>query len=470
MTPTSAHIKVLIVDDEAPVLKAWRWMLHADDFEVEVQADAAGALRAAEAHAFHVAVVDAQMPDTDGFALMARLKALRPDLEILAVLGQQQQLDAGRLEAVGAYDHLKKPFQDVDQCIAKVREAARVRRMRALTHDRLARSEATAEAPVVLLESDAPVMVALHAQLATAARVGLHTLITGPAGAGKSLVMQALHNAAGPNRGPLVTLVPGAVAAERIEEVLFGTRSVPGVLERANGGTLALEEVGTMPLAMQLQLAQILRSGVLRRVGGVDLPVKLRVVATTVLDLPRLMDQGRFRAELLFALNVAEVQVPGLQARATDIPSLAAYFLQRAAKRAGRVVRQIGPDALQLMARYAWPGNLRELESAMEVAVRLAEGPVVHARHLPAAVRDLNQTAAATVLPEVDLDLPFREALEQADRNFRVRYLTGLMDRYRSVSAAARHAQMDRANFRRLLRRLEITDYPRGSRPAEDED
>lgn len=471
-TPT----RVLIVDDEHHICKAWRWMLHADEFQVEVCSNAAEALQILGATRIDVIVTDVNMPGIDGLDLLQRIKKTRPEIEVIIMTGAGSITDAVRAMQGGAFDYLTKPFSEIEECINKVRQAARLKRLR--EENQALRQQMDAAPNSALLDSKSPAMKAVITQLFQVARVSSNVLITGPTGSGKSVIARAIHERSPRRKGPFVAVDCGSIPSELIESELFGhvkgafTGAIAhkaGLFEMADGGTIFLDEIGNMPMSMQNRLLRVLQEKLVRRVGGSkDQKVDVRVISATLVDLKKSIEEKTFRSDLFFRLKVVEVRLPGLNERREDIPRLAYHFLHRNSSRIGREFKGITPGCMEALKKHDWRGNVRELEHAIEAAMVFETGDELTTHHLPAEVCEAADSQAidpnfASMASHIDLELPFREALDRADRAFRVTYLRGVMARYRSVSAAARHAQMDRANFRRLLRRYDITDYPRGS-------
>ncbi len=446
-----------------------------EEFQVEFAANASQALEVLSATPVDVVVSDISMPGIDGLELLDRIKKTRPGIEVIIMTGVGTIASAVRAMRAGAFDYLTKPFSEIEECINKVRQAARLKRLREENH--ALREEADASPSSPLLDTQSPSMKPVLAKVSQVARVDSNVLITGPTGSGKNVIARAIHKRSPRRDGPFVCVDCGSIPAELIESELFGhvkgafTGAVSdkaGLFEMASGGTMFLDEIGNMPSAMQNRLLRVLQDGKVRRVGGAkDIDVDVRVISATLVDLQRAIDEGQFRSDLFFRLKVVGIELPGLNDRREDIPRLAYHFLRRHASRVNRELSGITPQCMEVLKAHDWKGNVRELEHVVEAAMVFETGDELTAMHLPPEVRD---AAAGVALcmdeplgANIDLDLPFRQALERADRVFRVTYLRGVMARYQSVSAAARHAQMDRANFRRLLRRYEITDYPRGN-------
>jgi two-component system response regulator HydG len=290
-------------------------------------------------------------------------------------------------------------------------------------------------------------------------------LIQGESGTGKELIARALHDKGARAGKRFVALNCGAIPESLIDSELFGhvkgsftgaTADRPGVFVEADGGTLFLDEIGDMPLAVQARLLRVLQEGEVRAVGSSTIrQVDVRVIAASHVDLAAAVEQGKFRQDLYYRLNVVALTVPPLRERLDDVPVLAAHFLR---KHGGATPPSLAPDALDSMLAYPWPGNVRELENAMLHAVALHHGEVIGPDALPATI---HQTRAHTGgsgafrVPDLDGDLPqLTEAKRRANAQFEKAYLEKVMERAKgSVSEAARLSGLDRTNFRRLLQR-----------------
>jgi two-component system, NtrC family, response regulator HydG len=327
----------------------------------------------------------------------------------------------------------------------------------------LAQRETPEQDPSTLVGASAA-MRKMRASLDRLGDQDVPILIQGESGTGKELVARALHERGARRRKRFVALNCGAIPESLIDSELFGhikgaftgaTTDRAGVFVEADGGTLFLDEIGDMPLAVQARLLRVLQESEVRPLGGSGTrKVDVRVIAASHVDLAQAVEQGRFRQDLYYRLNVVVLRVPPLRERLDDLPLLAAHFIR---KHGGKKPPTLSPDALEAMMDYSWPGNVRELENSVLHAIALHHGDGIGAESLPATISG-RRSSASSSMPTIEDDAanlePLTEAKRRASSAFEKRYLTKVMERAKgSVSEAARLAGLDRTNFRRLLQR-----------------
>ncbi len=464
----SQPTRVVVVDDEKIVRMAWRHMLNKPDFTVELCADAKSAQQVLAVGPVDVMVVDVLMDGMNGLELLELVKRSRPEVEVIIMTGQASIEDAVRATKLGAFDYITKPFLDVEACINRVRQAARLKRLR---EENQALRRRVDDVGHPLLESKAPAMEGVINQVKRVARVDATVLITGPTGAGKTALARALHDLSRRADREFVQLDCGTLAADVLEAELFGhakgafTGAVtdkPGLFEVADGGTLFLDEVGNMTPKMQNKLLQVLNDGRVRRVGDQrDRVVDVRLLAATNSDLKAGVADGSFREDLYFRLKVVEIVVPPLNARREDIPRLAHFLLQQEVARHGLDVKGIEPTCLDRLCKHDWKGNIRELQHVIERAAIFETTDELTERSLPPEFqRALRGDTAPQQLGDlVDVELPWKDAIANAEHTVRAAYLRGVLEKCdRNITRAAEHAGLDRSNFRRNLKRY-VPDY-----------
>ena len=355
---------ILVADDDAAIRTVISQALTRAGYDVRVTGTAGTLWRWVQAGEGDLVITDVVMPDENAFELLPRIKKVRPDLPIIVMSAQNTFMTAIKASEGGAYDYLPKPF-DLKELIAIVGRALAEPRTR-VARDKVDEMEGM---PLV---GRSPAMQEIYRTLARLMQTDLTVMITGESGTGKELVARALHDYGKRAKGPFVAINMAAIPRELIESELFGhekgaftganARSA-GRFEQAEGGTLFLDEIGDMPMEAQTRLLRVLQQGEYTTVGG-RTPIKtnVRIVAATNKELRILIQQGLFREDLFFRLNVVPLRLPPLRERAEDVPDLVRHFFKIAAAE-GLPLKHMEAAALERMKRYRWPGNIRELEN-----------------------------------------------------------------------------------------------------------
>jgi DNA-binding NtrC family response regulator len=452
--------RVLVVDDKENMLKLFAKIL-GDDCELTTAAEGGRALSLVDAQVFDVVVTDLKMPGADGLEVLKAVKRRQPDTEVVMMTAYATVNDAVEAMKQGAYDYLQKPF-DPDAAVLTV--------TRALERKRLKEQAANLRKELQSLHSfhnivgKSRAMQDVYRLLEQAAGLDITVLITGETGTGKELAARAIHYQSARRDRRFVPINCGALPAELVESELFGhargafTGAVgakQGLFEEAAGGTIFLDEVGELPLAVQVKLNRALQEREIRRVGdNTPTKVDVRVIAATHRDLKAEIQTGRFREDLFYRLHVFPVRMPSLNERREDIPLLAAHFLDKHARSFKRALKGLTSEALRVLSGYRWPGNVRELENAIERAVAVAAGPEVDAGDLSAELRE-SQTSSVPI--EALVKLPYKDALEMARDRFSRDYLLALMREFEgNVTRAAERAGVERESLHRLLKRFGV--------------
>ncbi len=358
----SGHI--LLADDDAAIRTVLNQALSRAGYEVRSTSNAATLWRWVAQGEGDIIITDVMMPDENAFDLLPRIKKLRPELPIIVMSAQNTFMTAIKASERGAYEYLPKPF-DLKELVAVVG--------RALSRPRAAAPTANAgENEDIPLVGRSHAMQEIYRALARLMPTDLTVMITGESGTGKELVAKALHDYGKRRHGPFVAVNMAAIPRELIESELFGhekgaftgaTARNTGRFEQAEGGTLFLDEIGDMPMEAQTRLLRVLQQGEYTTVGGrVPIKTNVRIVAATNKDLRVLIQQGLFREDLYFRLNVVPLRLPPLRERVEDIPDLARHFFSLVEKE-GLPRKQLDAEAMDRLKRYRWPGNVRELEN-----------------------------------------------------------------------------------------------------------
>jgi len=456
---------VLVVDDESLLLRSLRRILEGDGQRTVLARSAAEA----EPHLYDpdldAVLVDLVLEGASGLELLERVKRERPEVEVIVMTGHATVESAVRSMRRGAFDYLEKPFGDVHRVRTTVRKA--IERRRLVRRNRELEAELLGRAGAPEMVAGGPRMRALLRTVDSLRRNESFVLIHGESGTGKELVARAIHAASPRARGPFVPVDCGALPQTIIESELFGhergaftgATGAAGLFRMADGGTLFLDEIGEIPPQVQAKLLRALQQKEVRPVGSTKtLPVDIRVVSATHRDLPAMVEDGDFRADLFYRLHVVRLEIPPLRERREDIPLLAHHFLGRH-RRMGAPVEGIEHDAMERLVEYAWPGNVRELENVIESAVALSPGPRLRAADLPLAPARGRTAAPPEAELPLSLDAYERCALERAlreaggDATVAARRLgIGRSTLYRKLSHHRIDPRSHRADPRRPLR------------------
>jgi DNA-binding NtrC family response regulator len=365
---------------------------------------------------------------------------------------------------------LTKPFRSHDEVALTVAKAGERRRLVGRAEQLARRLE---QMQLGELIGHSPAMRKVYRLALGVAPTESTVLILGESGTGKELTARAIHQHSLRSGKEFVAVNCAAIPADLVESELFGhvrgafsgaTQTRRGLFEAADRGTIFLDEVGDLPLAAQVKLLRVLQQGEIKPVGSDESRrVDVRVIAATNVDLRESVERGTFRQDVYYRLNVIPIKLPPLRDRREDVPLLANHFLQKHARRAGRSVTKISPEAMEFLCRLQWPGNVRELENTIEHAVVFCQTEVMTVRNLPQA--GSGQYSAVRVEHDEGgwtdelFDLPFTEAKRRALEEFEATYLSKVLERAGgNVSEAARQAGLDRSNFRRTAKRARVFD------------
>jgi len=400
--------KVLVADDEENVRLDLRLRLAREGFEVVTVETAHDALEVLKSDSPDVVLCDLLMPGLDGLGFLTQQRALGPPAARIPTILMSAHADVETaLKAVelGAVDYLPKPAR-TDEVVFRLRRALELSRLRTEVADLRAKLDDGAGGfGGIVAGSDA--MQRVFGTIRKVAHFKTTVLIQGESGTGKELVARALHDQSGRRNKPFVAVNCGAIPEQLLETELFGhvrgafsdaTRDRRGLFEEADGGTFFLDEIGELPLPLQVKLLRVLQEEEVRRVGeSRSHKVDVRVVAATVRDLATEVRAGRFREDLFYRLNVLTLRLPPLRERADDIPLLVEHFVRVLNRKLGTHVDGVTPAAGRLLARYAWPGNVRELENTIERALVLADGALVDVDDLPPKLRQADDPVRRAV-------------------------------------------------------------------------
>jgi two-component system NtrC family response regulator len=405
VTASSSKGRIVVIDDEVNAAAALQTLLGQDGYEVERAHDGRSGLQLVERHDPDLVLTDLRMPGMDGLELLERIKALRPEAMVIVMTAYGTVKTAVKAMKLGAEDYLGKPI-DVEELEVVLERALERRKLVAETRSLRERLEHKYKLDNLVGES--PAILQVFKTIRQVAGSAASVLLLGESGTGKELFAQALHQTSPRHNRPFVRVACAALPETLLESELFGhekgsftgaiaTRA--GRFETADGGTLFLDEIGDISPTVQVKLLRFLEEREFERVGGnKTFKVDVRIVAATHRDLKKKLEDGSFREDLYYRLNVIEIQIPPLRERPGDIALLAHHFLRKYAEQNSKPVPEIGDEVLALLRAYPWPGNVRELENAMERAVVLSDGPVLLRAHFP--------TVRAELAPPAPQDAP----------------------------------------------------------------
>ena len=423
-------VRVLVVDDEANQREALGGFLLKRGYDTVLAADGDTALRIIHDSVVDVMLTDVRMPGMDGAELLAKAKAANPLLEVIVITAFGAIADAVEAMRHGAAGYMTKPI-DLDDLELQVQRA--VERRNLVSEVRELRRQVAAPHTFAGIVAESPGMTEALDLASRAAATDATVLIRGESGTGKELVARAVHHASARRDGPFVAVNCAAFAATLLESELFGhekgaftgaDRQRAGRFEMAGGGTLFLDEIGDLPQPLQVKLLRVLQERTFERVGGDrTLAADARIVAATHRDLEQMVADGSFRQDLYYRLDVVNIRLPALRERRADIPALIEHFRHKAASQYGKSVNAISREAMDLLVKHDYPGNVRELENLVTRMIVLARGPVATLVDLPGGTGDQDKRR----LDDFRGDLPrfveeiemrvVREALDAAEGN-----------------------------------------------------
>ncbi|EDM81073.1 sigma-54 dependent DNA-binding response regulator [Plesiocystis pacifica SIR-1] len=387
---------VLVVDDEANILEALRKVLTKEGFRVLTAGTGRQALEVLRKQPVRVMITDLRMPGMTGDDLLKAAKAITPEVEVIVMTAYGTVENAVEAMKLGAYDFVSKPLKRAT-VVAAVRKALDKQALVVENKQLKAQIAQLAASNQRTIIGNSQVMRATLEMARQAANSSATVLLLGESGTGKELMARYIHEQSPRIERPFVATNCAALPESILESELFGhekgaftgaVRARAGRFQEADGGSLFLDEIGEIPLPVQVKLLRALQEGEVEPVGGRTTKVDFRLVCATNRDLTQEVKAGRFREDLFYRINVVPIRIPPLRDRLEDVPLLADHFLRMYVSRHGKSVEGISDAALEVMGRYGWPGNVRELENAIERAVVLARGAVIDVDDLPPELRD----------------------------------------------------------------------------------
>ena len=419
---------ILIVEDEARMRRLLELSLGEEGYNTHAAENAEAGLKLIQHGPVDLVLTDLKLPGMNGLDLLEAARRVRADLPVIVMTAYGTVESAVEAMKAGANDYVLKPFS-LDEIKLVIRRALDVRRLHEENRDLREALGRRYDLPGIVALS--PKMQEVLGLVERVAESNSTVLICGESGVGKDLIARAIHQRSRRSRGPFLKINSTAIPENLLESELFGyekgaftgaAASKPGKFELADGGTLFLDEIGDVPPAVQVKLLRVLQEREFERLGGTrTIKVDVRLVAATNRDLRAALEEGTFREDLYYRLNVVPINIPPLRDHKEDIPALATLFLHKYAESSGKQIQGISPAAMERLTRFHWPGNVRELENVIERAVVLSTGPLLEPRDI-LIDEPAQKPAAAAFLPEGTTleqweDEMIREAMRRANGN-----------------------------------------------------
>ena len=443
MATNSPHkAKVLLVDDDASLLKLLAIRIESKGYQVTTCESGLAALQILKSHVFDAVITDLRMDEMDGMALHRQLQSRYPALPVIMMTAHGSIPDAVEATKQGIFAFITKPV-DKDELFDSLANAIDIHGVNT--------DEAPSKSNIVTRSG---AMLHLLEQVKLLGPTHVNVLISGASGTGKELLAQAIHQHSQVSNGPFVAINCGAVPGELLESELFGhkkgaftgaVKDHQGLFQQAQGGTLFLDEIGDMPLNLQVKLLRVLQEKTIRPVGfQEEISINVRIVSATHKNLPEAIKNQQFREDLYYRLNVVNLKLPPLCERREDISLLAQYFSASIAKRMNQNEKHFANDAMHALVRYDWPGNIRQLQNVVEQVVALTPGEVISA-HLVLAALDSNEKSVEP--------LSLNDAKKEFERDYVINTLKMAGG---NVAEGAKLAKRNRSDFYKLIKKHNI--------------
>lgn len=455
---------ILVVDDEQDIRELIADILQDEGYATRAARNSEEAFTAVAESLPSAVILDIWLEESqlDGLGVLETLRRKYPHLPIIMISGHGNIETAISSIRMGAYDYIEKPFKE-DRLLHVLRralETAVLQTENAELRDRVQQGE------VLIGESNA--IKHLRASIERVAPTGSRIFLSGPSGSGKEVVARLIHKKSKRANAPFVAFSAAGLSDSKVEEELFGTEDAQlsgparkiGVFERANGGTLFIDEITEVPMAIQARILRVLQDNAFERIGGTtQTPVDIRVISASGKDVHKSIRLGKFREDLFYRLNVVPLQVPALADRRDDIPLLAKHFLEQFSRATGMPRRVIADEAVALMQAYNWPGNVRQLKNVIEWIMIMmppeAGDKAITTDILPKELTESMPIASGKGIDMDVMSMPLREAREMFERQ----YLMAQINRFGgNISRTSEFVEMERSALHRKLKSLRISD------------
>jgi len=462
--PESPRRRVLIVDDEEVICKYLRRALRKSlDCEASYCLSGPAALEELARAPYSVVATDLKMPGMDGLELLERVKSEHPEVSVVMMTAHGSLETAVRAMKLGASDYVTKPFRSEEFCLV-IEKVLKERRL--LDEIAQLRRELARQYRFENMISQDPKMREIFATIARVAATDATVLISGETGTGKELVARAIHYNSPRREARFMAINCGAFPETLLESELFGheqgaftgaVATKPGIFEVTDGGTLLLDEIGNIGPAMQVKLLRVLETMEFKRVGGTDTRrADVRIVAATHVDLAEAVENGTFRQDLYYRINVVPIHLPPLRERLGDVPLLVEHFIRMHGPKINPRVQDISREAIRKLMRYSWPGNIRQLEHVIQRALVLSEGPTLQPDDIPLeeGEQEAEQQAPAFSFNE---QLPLDEIKDQMIEQLERAYLDRVLRLHSgNIRRTAEHAGLSERSIYEKLKKYEL--------------
>lgn len=450
--------RILVVDDEESIREFLDIMLRKEGYEVTCVEDGQKAIDTLKKKSFDLLISDLQMPHVTGIELLKHCREAYPDLLFMMITAFGTAESAVEAMKMGAYDYITKPFK-IDEVRINIANALRSRNLE--VENRVLRKELQKEYSFQNLVGNSEAMHKIFELIRKVSDSPTNVLVTGESGTGKEMVAKAIHYNSPLKDRPFVSVNCGAIPENLVESELFGHKKgsftgaisdKDGLFEVADGGTLFLDEIGELPLSSQVRILRAIQEKTVRRVGGTeDIKVEVRIIAATNRDLEFMVQQGTFRQDLYYRLNVINIRTPALRERRDDIPLLASHFLQKYSERFNKAIQTISKEAMDLLRKYDFPGNVRELENIIERTVALESGATVLPESLPQFVNTPSgrKMVSSDGIEITDDGIDLQKVLDQLEKELLVKAI------HQANGVKKRAAKLLGITFRSMRYRVE---------------
>ncbi len=463
--------RILVVDDEESIREFLEIMLKKEGYETTCVEDGQKAIDILKKKSFDLVISDLQMPNVTGIELLKHCKDTYPELLFMMITAFGTTETAVDAMKMGAYDYVTKPFK-LDEVRINIANALRSQHLE--IENRTLKKELNKEYSFQSLVGNSAAMHHIYEMVKRVSATPTNILVTGESGTGKEMVAKAIHYNGPLKDKPFITINCGAIPESLMESEMFGHKKgsftgavadKAGLFEVADGGTLFLDEVGELPITIQVKLLRAIQERVVRRVGSTeDTHVTVRLIAATNRDLEHMVSEGTFRQDLFYRLNVIQIKTPPLRERKEDVSLLAEHFLKKYNERLGKVVNSISTDAMNILKKYDYPGNVRELENIIERTVALEAGASILPESLPPFVKTTSgsrQMVSSEGIEITEEGIDLEKVLGQIEKELIIKAI------HAAGGVKKRAASLLDISFRSMRYRVE--KYNLGSISDEDE-